>query len=710
MSATAPIAAGPAAEAAAAHEAITAIRTLAMDAVQAANSGHPGTPVSLAPVVYALFQDVMRYDPADPIWPDRDRFVLSAGHASMLLYAALHLMKVRGVEHETRVIDRPAVTLDDIKRFRQLGSVCAGHPEYRFCPGVETTTGPLGNGAATSVGMAIAGKWLAARYNRPGYELFGHRVWSVAGDGCMMEGVASEAASLAGHLELDNLCWIYDSNRITIEGSTDLAFSEDVGARFLAYGWNVLRVADVNDLDRLAQVLRQAGRSRGRPTLVVADSQIAWGVPGKQGHHSAHGEPLGSDAVKAAKAFYGVDPEAKFAVPERAYETFAQGVGRKGAEANRRWKELFGRYKAEFPEAAREIELMQARELPAGWDKDIPTFPWGEIDDAKAPGGKKRAGAASRDSSGKVLNAIARHVPWLVGGSADLAPSTKTLLGFEGAGHLQAATPGGRNLHFGVREHAMGAVLNGLALSRLRPYGAGFLIFSDYGRGSLRLGSIMELPVIYVFTHDSIGVGEDGPTHQPIEQIASLRAMPGMTVLRPADSNEVAEAWRWIMPQRHRPVCLILTRQELPTIDRDACGPAAGLQKGAYVLADAPSGRPDVILIGTGSEVGLCLDARGLLAAEGVAARVVSMPSWELFEEECARDPGYRERVLPAAVKARVAVEMGSPMGWCRYVGADGAVLGMTTFGGSAPLKDLLKHFGFTKERVAEAARKQLGR
>jgi transketolase len=619
-------------------------------------------------------------------------------------------MKVRTVEHETRVIDRPAVTLDDIRRFRQLGSVCAGHPEYRFCSGVETTTGPLGNGAATSVGMAIAGKWLAARYNRPGYELFGHRVWSIAGDGCMMEGVASEAASLAGHLELDNLCWIYDSNRITIEGSTDLAFSEDVGARFLAYGWNVLRVADVNDLGRLVAALRQAGRSRGRPTLVVADSQIAWGVPGKQGHHSAHGEPLGWDAVKAAKAGYGVDPEAKFAVPERVYETFARGVGERGAEASGRWRELFARYKGDFPEQARELELMQARDLPAGWDADIPAFPWGEIDDAKAPGGKKRAGAASRDSSGKVLNAIARRVPWLVGGSADLAPSTKTLLGFEGAGHLQAATPGGRNMHFGVREHAMGAVLNGLALSRLRPYGAGFLIFSDYGRGSLRLGSIMELPVIYVFTHDSIGVGEDGPTHQPIEQLASLRAMPGMTVLRPADANEVAEAWRWIMPQRHRPVCLILSRQELPTLDRDACGPVAGLQKGAYVLADAPGGRPEVILIGTGSEVALCMEARATLAAEGIAARVVSMPSWELFEEECARDPGYRERVLPAAVKARVAVEMGSPLGWCRYVGADGAVVAMTTFGGSAPLKDLLKHFGFTKERVAEAARKQLGR
>ncbi|NCY01812.1 MAG: transketolase, partial [Planctomycetia bacterium] len=528
----------------AARDAITAMRTLAMDAVQTANSGHPGTPVSLAPVVYSLFQDVMRYDPADPVWPNRDRFVLSAGHASMLLYSILHLMKVRTVEHETKVVDRPAVTLDDIKRFRQLGSVCAGHPEYRFCSGVETTTGPLGNGAATSVGMAIAGTWLAARYNRPGYEMFDYRVYAVAGDGCMMEGVTSEAASLAGHLQLDNLCWIYDSNRITIEGETDLAFTEDVGARFLAYGWHVLRVADVNDLPRLLHVLRQARETKGRPTLVVADSHIAWGVPGKQDHHSAHGEPLGWDAIKAAKAFYGVDPEAKFHVPQEVYATFEQGVGRHGAQARQAWNDLFARYKAAHPDQAREIELMQHRDLPAGWDKDIPAFPWGDVDDPKNPGKTKKAAVASRDSSGKVLNAIAKHVPWLIGGAADLAPSTKTLLGFEGAGHFQAASPGGRNLHFGVREHAMGAALNGMSLCRVRPYGSGFLIFSDYGRGALRLGSLMELPVIYVFTHDSLGVGEDGPTHQPIEHLASLRAMPGLTVLRPADANEVAEAWR----------------------------------------------------------------------------------------------------------------------------------------------------------------------
>jgi transketolase len=694
----------------AARAAITAMRTLAMDAVQTANSGHPGTPVSLAPVVYTLFQDVMRYDPADPVWPNRDRFVLSAGHASMLLYGMLHLMKVRTVEHETKVVDTPAVTLDDIKRFRQLGSVCAGHPEYRFCSGVETTTGPLGNGAATSVGMAIAGKWLAARYNRPGYDLFDYRVYALAGDGCMMEGVASEAASLAGHLQLDNLCWIYDSNRITIEGETDLAFTEDVGARFLAYGWNVLRVADVNDLPRLLHVLKQAGESKGRPTFVVADSHIAWGVPGKQDHHSAHGEPLGWDAIKAAKAFYGTDPEATFQVPQDVYATFEQGVGRTGAQASKAWNDLFAKYKAAHPEQAREIELMQHRDLPAGWDKDIPTFPWGDVEDPKNPGKTKKAAVASRDSAGKVLNAIAKRVPWLIGGSADLAPSTKTLLGFDGAGHFQAATPGGRNLHFGVREHAMGAALNGMSLCRVRPYGSGFLIFSDYGRGALRLGSLMELPVIYVFTHDSLGVGEDGPTHQPIEHLASLRAMPGLTVLRPADANEVAEAWRWIMPQKHRPVCLILTRQELPTLDRTACGPAAGLHKGGYVLADAPQGRPQVILVGSGSEVSLCMEARDALAAEGIQARVVSMPSWELFEEECGRDPSYREQVLPAAVKARVAVEMGSMLGWAKYVGAEGAVIGMSTFGASAPLKDLLKHFGFTKEHVVAEAKKQLAR
>jgi transketolase len=526
----------------------------------------------------------------------------------------------------------------------------------------------------------------------------------------MMEGVASEAASLAGHLQLDNLCWIYDSNRITIEGETDLAFTEDVGARFLAYGWNVLRVADVNDLPRLLHVLKQAGESKGRPTFVVADSHIAWGVPGKQDHHSAHGEPLGWDAIKAAKAFYGTDPEATFQVPQDVYAIFEQGVGRTGAQASKAWNDLFAKYKAAHPEQAREIELMQHRDLPAGWDKDIPTFPWGDVEDPKNPGKTKKAAVASRDSAGKVLNAIAKRVPWLIGGSADLAPSTKTLLGFDGAGHFQAATPGGRNLHFGVREHAMGAALNGMSLCRVRPYGSGFLIFSDYGRGALRLGSLMELPVIYVFTHDSLGVGEDGPTHQPIEHLASLRAMPGLTVLRPADANEVAEAWRWIMPQKHRPVCLILTRQELPTLDRTACGPAAGLHKGGYVLADAPQGRPQVILVGSGSEVSLCMEARDALAAEGIQARVVSMPSWELFEEECGRDPSYREQVLPAAVKARVAVEMGSTLGWAKYVGAEGAVIGMSTFGASAPLKDLLKHFGFTKEHVVAEAKKQLAR
>lgn len=692
-----------------AYAAITAMRTLAMDAVQTANSGHPGTPVSLAPVVYSLFQDVMKYDPANPIWPNRDRFVLSAGHASMLLYSILHLMKVKTVEHETHVVDKPAITLDDIKRFRQLGSVCAGHPEYHFCSGVETTTGPLGNGVATSVGMAIAGKWLAARYNKPGFDLFNYRVYSVAGDGCMMEGVAAEAASLAGHLQLDNLCWIYDSNRITIEGDTDLAFNEDVGARFLSYGWNVLRVADVNDLPRLLHALRQAEETRCRPTFIVADSHIAWGVPGKQDHHSAHGEPLGWDAIKAAKAFYGVDPEAKFHVPPEVYATFEKGVGQKGAAASKAWGELFAKYKAQYPEQARDIELMQKRDLPAGWDKDIPQFPWGDIEDPKT-GKSKKAGAASRDSSGKVLNAVAKHVPWLMGGSADLAPSTKTLLGFEGAGHFQGATPCGRNMHYGVREHAMGAAINGMALARVRPYGAGFLIFSDYGRGALRLGAIMELPVIYIFTHDSLGVGEDGPTHQPIEQIASLRAMPGLTVIRPGDANEVSEAWRWIMPQKNRPVCLILTRQEMVTVDRTKFAPAAGLHKGAYVLADAAGGKPQVILIGTGSELSLCLDAREKLAAEGIQARVVSMPSWDIFEATCAKDPAYREQVFPSSVKARVAVEMGSTLGWAKYAGAEGEVIGMNSFGASAPLKDLLTHFGFTVDNVVAAAKRQVAR
>ncbi len=693
-----------------AFQAITAMRTLAMDAVQTANSGHPGTPVSLAPVVYTLYQHFLDYDPADAGWMNRDRFVLSAGHASMLLYSIIHLTGIRKLDAAGKPTSEPSVSIEDIKRFRQLHSVCAGHPEYHFCTGVETTTGPLGNGAATSVGMAMASKWLAARYNKPGHDLFDFRVWSVMGDGCMMEGVASEAASLAGHLQLDNLVWIYDSNRITIEGSTNLAFNEDVGARFLAYGWNVLRVADVNDLHRLREVLLHARATKGRPTLIVADSHIAWGVPGKMDHHSAHGEPLGWDAIEKAKAIYGADPKAKFHVPESVYEHMKSIMGKRGSEAHARWKDKFAAYKKAYPDLARQIEEMDARALPAGWDKDLPKFPWGEVDDPKTPGKKKIAGAATRDASGKVLNAVAKSVPWLIGGSADLAPSTKTLLTFDGAGAFQASTPGGRNLHFGIREHAMGAILNGLTLCKVRAYGSGFLIFSDYGRGSLRLGALMELPVIYVFTHDSLGVGEDGPTHQPIEQIVGLRAIPRMTVIRPADANEVTEAWRWIMPHQHGPVALILTRQELPTIDREKYAPATGLTKGGYVLADAPGGKPKVILIGTGSEVALCLAAHETLAKEGIASRVVNMPSWEIFEATCAKDPAYREQVLPAAVTARVAVEMGSTMGWAQYAGSTGAVIGMRSFGASAPLKDLLVEFGFTAAKVVEAAKAQLAK
>ncbi|MCY2937156.1 MAG: transketolase [Planctomycetota bacterium] len=693
-----------------AFQAITAIRTLAMDAVQTANSGHPGTPVSLAPVAYTLWQDFLQYDPADPTWRNRDRFVLSAGHASLLLYGVLHIAGVKRLGTDGKPTATPAISLDDIKKFRQLHSVCAGHPEYHFCSGVETTTGPLGNGASTSVGMAMAEKWLAANYNRPNHEIFGYQVWSILGDGCMMEGITSEAASLAGHLQLDNLVWIYDSNRITIEGSTDLAFNEDTGARFLAYGWNVLRLADVNDLPRLRDVLAKARATTGRPTLIVADSHIAWGVPGKMDSHSAHGEPLGWDNIEKAKLVYGVDPKARFHVPEIVYQHMADGLGKRGAAQHAAWNVTFDSYCKTYPELARQLEEIDSGSLPAGWDKDLPKFPSGEVDDPKNPGKKKINSAATRDASGKVLNAIAKNVPWLIGGSADLAPSTKTLLTFSGANAFQPESFGGRNLHFGVREHAMGAILNGLVLSKLRAYGSGFLIFSDYGRGSLRLGAIMELPVLYIFTHDSLGVGEDGPTHQPIEQLAGLRAIPHMTVLRPADANEVAEAWRWIMPRRHHPVVLVLTRQELTIVDREKYGAASGLAKGAYVLADAPDGKPKVLLLGTGSEVNLCLAAHDELAKEGISSRVVSMPSWEIFEATCAKDPAYREQVLPSAVTARVAVEMGSPMGWAQYAGSTGAVIAMRSFGASAPLKDLLVEFGFTPAKVVEAAKAQLAK
>ena len=675
--------------------AINTIRTLAIDGVQQANSGHPGTPMAMAPVAYTLWQHHLRFDPEDPIWPNRDRFVLSAGHASMLLYAMLFLSGVKSVNADYERLGTPAVTLDDIKHFRQLGSKCPGHPEYHLTSGVETTTGPLGQGIATSVGMAIAERWLAEHYNRPGFPLFDYRVYALNGDGCMMEGVSSEAASLAGHLKLSNLCWIYDSNRITIEGHTSLAFSEDVAGRFLAYGWNVLRVSDANDGDRLSTAFDIAARTTDRPTLIIVESHIGYGAPNKQDTAAAHGEPLGPDEVRLAKKSYGWPEDAQFLVPDGVEARFAELIGARGKRLRSEWEAMFERYRAEYPELAAEIELMEARKLPEGWDADIPTFPA----DAK--------GMAGRDASAKVLNALAPHLPWLIGGAADLAPSTKTRLTFEGAGDFEADSYGGRNFHFGIREHAMGAALNGMALSKIKAYGSGFLIFSDYMKPAIRLAALMELPVVYVFTHDSIGVGEDGPTHQPVEQLIGLRSIPGLLVIRPADANEVAEAWRVVAQLRHEPACLILSRQALPTIDRTVYAPAAGLDKGAYVLADSPGGDPQVILMGTGSEVQLCVGAHEALAKEGIRSRVVSMPSWELFEKQ---DRAYRDTVLPPHIRARVAVEQASTLGWDRYVGLDGTVIGMRTFGASAPLKALLTEFGFTPEAVLAAAREQVAR
>jgi len=674
---------------------INTIRTLSMDAVQQANSGHPGTPMALAPVAYCLWQRFLRFDPQDPIWPNRDRFVLSVGHASMLLYSLLHLTGVKAVSKEYETLGELSVPLEAIKRFRQWGSRCPGHPEYRWTSGVETTTGPLGQGISNSVGMALAGRWMAGHFNRPGFDdMINFNVYALCGDGCMMEGISHEAASMAGHLGISNLCWIYDNNHITIEGNTALSFSDDVATRFIAYGWNVTRVGDANDLVMLERAFRTFQRTTDRPTLIIVDSHIAYGAPNKQDTSAAHGEPLGEEEVRQTKRNYGWSEDAKFQIPDGVYEHFRQGVGAQGKVRRDAWFTRIKGYKAKYPELADQLYRMQHRQLPEGWDKDLPAFPA----DAK--------GLATRVSSGQVLNALGKRVPWLMGGSADLAPSAKTRLTFEGAGDVSAETPGGRNLHFGIREHAMAAILNGMALVKVRAYGSGFLIFSDYARGGIRLGAIMELPVIHIFTHDSIAVGEDGPTHQPVEHLASLRAMPGLIVLRPADANEVVEAWRVIMNSHHKPVALLLTRQDVPTLDRNKYAPASGLAQGAYVLADSQDGQqPDVILIGTGSEVSLCVAAYEQLRLEGVKARIVSMPSWELFEHQ---DQAYRDRVLPPAVKARVAVEQASTFGWAHYVGTTGTVIGMTTFGASAPLKELQKEFGFTKERIVEAAMQQL--
>jgi transketolase len=677
--------------------AINTIRTLCMDAVQAANSGHPGSPMGMAPTAYVLWQRFLNFDPEKTIWGNRDRFVLSAGHCSTLLYSLLHLTGVKAVNPKYEVVGELSVKLDDLKKFRQLDSKCPGHPEYRWTSGVETTTGPLGQGLATSVGMALASRWGAATFNRPGFEMFNFNVYALCGDGCMMEGISTEAASLAGHWNLSNLCWIYDSNKITIEGHTDLAFSEDVGTKFMGLGWNVVRVSDANDLEDLDRAFRTFKNAKDRPTLIIVESHIAWGAPNKQDTSAAHGEPLGEEEIRLTKRKYGWPEDAKFLVPDGVYEHFRDGIGKRGREMSTAWWALFEEYRKKYPELADRLFRMQRRQLPEGWDKDLPTF-------ATDPKGK-----ATRETSGVVLNALARNIPWLMGGSADLSPSTKTRLTIEEAhGDFNATNHAGRNLHFGIREHAMGAILNGLSLCKVRPYGSGFLIFSDYGRNPLRLAALMEIPVVYIFTHDSIAVGEDGPTHQPIEHLASLRAIPGLITLRPCDANEVVEAWKLIAELRHEPVCLILTRQAVPTLDRTKYASAAGLRKGAYVLADAPGGKPDVLLLATGSEVSLCVQAFEQLMAQGIKARVVSMPSWEMFESACSADASYRECVLPSSVTARVSVEASSTFGWDRYVGTTGEAMGMKTFGASAPLKELQKKFGFTVENVVAAARQQL--
>lgn len=676
------------------RQAIDTIRTLAMDAVQKANSGHPGTPMAMAPVGYTLWRDFLRYDPAAPDWPNRDRFVLSIGHASMLLYALLHLAGVEEIDADGRKTGQLAVSLDDIRQFRQLGSKTPGHPEYRMTTGIETTTGPLGQGVANAVGMAIAERALAARFNRPGFTLFDHDVYAMCGDGDMMEGISAEAASLAGHLRLSNLCWIYDDNSISIEGSTQIAFTEDVGKRFAAYGWAVLEVADANDTAAVASALETFRATDDRPTLIIVRSVIGWGSP-RAGSEKAHGEALGEENVRLTKKAYGWPEDSSFLVPGGVSDTFRAALDANGGKARREWDALFDRYRDQFPELAGELDDLRSGKAAGGWDKDIPVFET----DAK--------GIASRDSGGKVLNAIAPHIPLLIGGAADLAPSTKTNLTFQGAGTFEADTPGGRNMHFGVREHAMGAIANGMALSYLRSYTATFLVFADYMRTPIRLAAIMELPTIFVFTHDSIGVGEDGPTHQPIEHLATLRAIPGLNTIRPGDANEVAEAWKVAVESTHEPTVLVLSRQALPTLDRSRLAGADGLRRGAYVLADAADGDPEVILIATGSEVSLALDAHDRLAADGVRSRVVSMPSWHAFEKQ---DDAYRVSVFPRSVRARLAIEQAGSLGWDRYVGSDGATITMSTFGASAPLAKLQAKYGFTVDNAVKMARELIGK
>ncbi len=678
---------------------INTIRTLSIDAIQKAQSGHPGTAMDAASTAYVLWQQFLCYDPKNPEWLNRDRFVLSSGHASMLLYSLIYLAGIQATAASYKLKDRDAVTLQDIESFREAGSRCPGHPEYGLTSGVEATTGPLGQGVANSVGMAVAGKWLAATYNKPGFDIFDFNVYALCGEGCLMEGVSSEAASLAGHLKLSNLCWIFDQNHVTIDGHTEITFTEDVGERFRAYGWNVTEVADANDLSQLARAYGEFLTTEDRPTLIIVNSHIGYGSPGKHDTPKAHGEPLGPEEVRRTKEFLGFDPDKKFVVPKGVREHFSDVMGKRGAARRRDWEAMFANYAKKFPYLAAQVELIGKRGLPEGWDSTIPTF---------APDAK---GMATREASGKVLNAIAEKVPWIVGGAGDVGASTKTLLLFDDAGEFQPYSRlgeySGRNMHFGIREHTMCAIVSGMVLSGVRAYAAAYLIFTDYARGAIRLASLMNLPVLHIWTHDSISLGQDGPTHQPVEQLLSLRAIPGMLVIRPADANETAEAYRYIMPLTNRPAALICSREPLPIFDRSKLAPASGLAKGAYILADAPDAKPDVILIGTGSEVSLCLAARDLLAADKINARVVSMPSRELFE---AQDEAYRETVLPPAIEARVTVEEASSIGWHRYAGSKGIVLGVDTFGLSAPIDVVDKHFGFTPEHVAAAAKQVLGR
>ncbi len=672
--------------------AINTIRALSIDAIEKAKSGHFGTPMGAAPVVYELWQNHLRYDPADPIWPNRDRFVLSVGHASMLLYSILNLTNVQEIDENGALTGKQAVSIEDIKKFRQIDSKCPGHPEYHLTTGVESTTGPLGQGVANSVGMAIAGKWQASYFNKPGFELFDYDVYALAGDGCMMEGVSQEAASLAGHLQLSNLCWIYDSNHVTIDGDTSISFNENTLERFKAYGWHTIELPDANDIGAVRAALDEFKRTQGKPTFILVHSVIGYGAPKAQGTNDAHGEGIAHDDLIAAKKAYGWPEDSQFLVPDEVLQHFAGGIGQRGKQLHDAWTQLATKYNEQFREQAQHLMQMQKRELPTGWDKDFPVY---EADEK---------GVATRDSSGKVLDIVGRNVPWMMGGAADLVKSTKTILKGQGT---MSPTEVGRNINFGIREHAMGSIANGLAVSNIRAFDSTFLIFSDYMRNPIRLSALMEIPVIHIFTHDSIGVGEDGPTHQPVEQIGSLRMIPGMIVLRPADANEVVEAWRVTMTQKRHPVCLILSRQNLPTFDRGKFAPASGLAKGAYVMSDAEGGEPQVILVATGSEVQLIVKAQEELKAKGIRARVVSMPSWELFEKQ---DEAYRNSVLPPHIRARVSVEQASNMGWDRWVGMDGAKIGMHTFGSSAPLKDLLVKYGFTAEKIVEAAVDQVAK